>query len=113
MKELPRGYWGLNIDHIIQKGDIHGSRKETLKITSPDELTFCLGTGTGYCCPSSRRRVANVLARSRVDEGGLCDRLLGLEGRRLWSWMYATGESNVRVSDGPPCKCAYQTIHPL
>jgi predicted choloylglycine hydrolase len=56
---------------------------------------------------------ACMLARSRVDEGGLCDRFVGVEGGTLWSWIYAIGESNVLVSDGPPCKCTYQTIHAL
>jgi predicted choloylglycine hydrolase len=48
------------------------------------------------------------LARSRVDEGGLCDRFVGVEGGTLWSWIYAIGEKDVLISDGPPDKCAYQ-----
>lgn len=53
------------------------------------------------------------LAKSRVDEGGICDRFVGVEGGTLWSWIHVIGESNVLVSDGPPCKYAYQEIHAL
>jgi len=53
------------------------------------------------------------LAKSRVDEGGICDRFVGVEGGTLWSWIHAIGESSVLVSDGPPCKCAYQRMHVL
>jgi len=53
------------------------------------------------------------LAKSRVDEGGICDRFAGVEGGTLWSWIHAMGEPNVLISDGPPCRHAYQKIHAL
>lgn len=54
---------------------------------------------------------ARKLASNRVDKGGLCDRFVGIQGGTLWSWIHITGESDVLVSDGPPCKCAYKRIH--
>ncbi len=53
---------------------------------------------------------ASKLARSRVDEGGICDRFAKAEGGTLWSWIYAIGEKDVLISDGPPDKCAYQKM---
>lgn len=50
------------------------------------------------------------LARSRVVEGGICDRFAGVEGGTLWSWIYTIGEKDVLISDGPPNKCAYQKM---
>jgi predicted choloylglycine hydrolase len=50
------------------------------------------------------------LARSRVDEGGICDRFAGVEGGTLWSWIHTIGEKDVLISDGPPNNCAYQQI---
>jgi len=51
---------------------------------------------------------AIMLARHRVNEGGLCDRFVGVEGGTLWSWIYTIGESEVLISGGPPDKHAYQ-----
>jgi predicted choloylglycine hydrolase len=53
---------------------------------------------------------ARKLASSRVDTGGLCDRFAGIQGGTLWSWIHTIGESNVLVSDGPPCKSTYHRI---
>lgn len=53
------------------------------------------------------------LARSRVDEGGICDRFVGVEGGTLWSWIHAIGEPNVLISDGPPCEYAYRKMRAL
>ncbi len=53
---------------------------------------------------------AIMLARSRVDEGGLCDRFVGLEGGTLWSWIHTIGELEVLISDGSPDKHDYQRI---
>ncbi len=50
------------------------------------------------------------LARSSTDDGGLCDRFKGVEGGTLWSWIHTLGETEVLVSDGPPCKEDYQTL---
>jgi predicted choloylglycine hydrolase len=50
------------------------------------------------------------LAKNRVGEGGICDRFVGVNGGTLWSWVYTIGQPTVLVSDGPPCKCAYQEI---
>jgi predicted choloylglycine hydrolase len=51
------------------------------------------------------------LAKSRVEEGGLSDRFVGAKGGTLWSWIYEIGERKALISDGPPCKCAYQTMN--
>jgi len=48
------------------------------------------------------------LARSRVDEGGICDRFASVEGGTLWSWIHTIGEKDVLISDGPPNRVAYQ-----
>ena len=53
------------------------------------------------------------LAKSHVDEGGICDRFVGVEGGTLWSWIHALGEPSVLIADGPPCKCAYQEMHAI
>ena len=53
------------------------------------------------------------LARSRVDEGGICDRFVGIDGGTLWSWIHAIGEPNVLISDGPPYEYPYQKMHAL
>ncbi len=50
------------------------------------------------------------LAKSYVDDGGICDRFVGVDGGTLWSWIHAIGEPDILVSDGPPCKFAYQKI---
>ncbi len=56
---------------------------------------------------------AYKLAKSRVDEGGICDRFVGVEGGTLWSWIHTLGERDVLISDGPPCKNAYQQMRAL
>jgi predicted choloylglycine hydrolase len=66
----------------------------------------------------SRHRLVDLeyarrLAKSRVDEGGLCDRFVGVEGGTLWSWIHAAGDPTFLVSDGPPCKCTYQELDAL
>jgi len=53
------------------------------------------------------------LAKSHVDEGGICDRFVGVDGGTLWSWIHTVGEPSVLISDGPPCENAYQEIRAL
>jgi len=53
------------------------------------------------------------LAKSRVDEGGICDRFVGVKGGTLWSWIHVIGKPNVLISDGPPCEFAYEETHAL
>ncbi len=53
------------------------------------------------------------LAQTRVDEGGICDRFVGVDGGTLWSWIHTIGQSTVLVSDGSPCENSYQKIHAL
>ena len=50
------------------------------------------------------------LARSHINEGGICDHFTGAKGGTLWSWIYTLGGTNVLVSDGPPCKNDYRTL---
>lgn len=53
------------------------------------------------------------LASSRVEEGGLCDKFVGVEGGTLWSWIYLIGGADILVCEGPPCDNSYQKIHIL
>lgn len=56
---------------------------------------------------------AHRLASQRVDEGGLCDRFIGVDGGTLWSWIHVTGEATVLVCDGPPSENNYQQLPAL
>jgi predicted choloylglycine hydrolase len=53
------------------------------------------------------------LASSHVDEGGLCDKFVGVEGGTLWSWIYTIDNADILICEGPPCKNSYRKIRAL
>jgi len=53
------------------------------------------------------------LASKRVDEGGICDKFVGVKGGTLWSWIHVTGEASILVCDGPPSENSYQKMRAL
>jgi predicted choloylglycine hydrolase len=95
-------YMSEEMQKLEEKGWRSGNNGSTVKRC--DNILNWFRNRSGPVTPDYACR----LARSRVDEGGICDRFANVEGGTLWSWIYAIGEKDVLISDGPPNKRAYQ-----
>ncbi len=56
---------------------------------------------------------ARKLASDRVDEGGICDQFVGVQGGTLWSWIHTISQASVLVCHGPPSENSYRKMRAL